>query len=96
MNLGSASEEKDLNKLLDEVRDFAGDLIGKTGRFPPFGVIVSADGQSGIAWLQPDLVFLERSSSIASRRPFRQMQHKRTCARLESLTWCRWKSNRSL
>jgi hypothetical protein len=52
MSLGSASEEKDLNKLLDEVRDFAGDVIGKTGRFPPFGVTVSADGQLGLVIFQ--------------------------------------------
>lgn len=52
MSLGSASEEKDLNKLLDEVRDFAGGLIGTAGGFPPFGVTISPDGQVGLEVLQ--------------------------------------------
>ncbi len=52
-SLGSASEEKDLNKLLDEVRDFAGGLIGTAGGFPPFGVTVDPGGQVGLVVFQP-------------------------------------------
>lgn len=52
-SLGSASEEKDLNTMLDEVRDFAGGLIGSAGRFPPFGATLSSGGKVGLVVLQP-------------------------------------------
>ena len=49
----ASSEQQDLSKLLDEVRNFAGDLIGSPGRFPPFGATVSCDGEVGLVVFQP-------------------------------------------
>jgi hypothetical protein len=42
----------DLNKLLDEARNFAGSLIGSSGGFPPFGLTVASDGQVGLVMFQ--------------------------------------------
>jgi hypothetical protein len=46
--LGSATAHADLSKLLDEVREFAGGLIGQAGGCPPFGTTVGADGKLGL------------------------------------------------